>query len=248
MKFIFLLLNLAIFTSVYAQKVTLSGTVVSNNIPLENVNIVNFSTSEVTNSKTNGAFSLTINMGDTLKISYLGMETILRVINQRELQNPKQTFNMVVVSSKLDEVKINTIDAVSLGIIPKKVKPLTSNERKFASESKINSIDLIGLGFRLELVPILNAINGRTKELRNNIKIEKKEAVINHLKFNYSEYLLSKLKLTEDEQLLQFYYYLVDLKGIEIEVYNQNIKQVNFFLVNKYVEFQNLINANSLKP
>lgn len=119
MKFIFLLLNLAIFTSVYAQKVTLSGTVVSNNIPLENVNIVNFSTSEVTNSKTNGAFSLTINMGDSLKISYLGMETILRVINQRELENPKQTFNMVVVSSKLDEVKINTIDAISLGIFQK---------------------------------------------------------------------------------------------------------------------------------
>lgn len=247
MKLILLFFNLAILTSVYAQKGTLNGTVVSNKIPLENVNIANISTSEVTNSTTNGGFSLTIKVGDTLKLSYLGMETILRVINQRDLESPKKTFSMSVVSSRLEEVRINTIDAVSLGIIPQKVKPLTSNERKFASESKINSIDLIGLGFRLELVPIVNAINGRTKELKNNIKLEKKEAIISHLKFYYTDYLMSKLKLTEDEKLIQFYYYLVDIKGVENEIYNQNTSQVNFYLFNKYMELQELIQETTPK-
>lgn len=240
MKTVFIILNFLICTSVFSQKVTLFGNVSSNKIPLENVNITNISTSDVTNSNQNGEFSIIVKAGDTLMLTYLGMETVTKVISKLEIEDPKLTFNMIVIASKLEEVKITTIDAVSLGIIPKRVKPLTSNERKFASESKINSIDLIELGFRLELVPILNAINGRTKELKNNIQIEKKEAIISHLKYNYSDYLATKLKLKDDEKLMQFYYYLVDLKGIENEVYNQNTAQVNFFLFNKYLEFQDL--------
>ena len=241
MKIVFTILNFLICTCVFSQKVNLSGNVISNKIPLENVNIINVSTSEATNSNQMGEFSLIVKLADTLTLTYLGMETIIKVINQRDLESPKLTFNMVVVSSKLDEVKINTIDAVSLGIIPKRVKPLTSNERKFVGESEINSVNLTGFfGFGIGLVPLINAINGRTKELKNNIQLEKKEAIISHLKFNYTDYLTSKLKLKDDEILIQFYYYLVDLKGIESEVYNQNTAQVNFFLFNKYLEFKDL--------
>ncbi len=240
MKNILYLYLFLIFSSAFAQKGTLKGMVLFEKFPLENVNVSNLATSILATTDVTGEFSLFVKLGDTLQLNFLGMETIKRVVDQRDFELAKMTFNMIMASSKLDEVKINTIDAVSLRIIPKKVKPLTVNERKFASESKINSIDLIKLGFRLELVPILNAINGRTKELKNNIKIEKKEAMITHLKTNYSDYLLSKLKLTEGEKLVQFYYYLVDLKGIENEVYNQNTAQVNFYLFNKYMEFQEL--------
>ncbi len=233
------------FGSTFAQKVALNGTVLFDNIPLENVNVVNLTTSKSATTDDKGVFVLFVNLGDSLQLNYLGMETIHRLINQNDFDTAKMTFTMKMASSALDEVKINAIDAVSLGIIPKKVKPLTSNERKFVGESEINSVNLTGFfGFGIGLIPLINAVNGRTKELKNNIKIEKKEAVINHLKLNYSEFLTAKLKLTEDEKLIQFYYYLVDLNGIENEVYNQNTAQVNFFLFNKYLEFQELNTAS----
>ena len=241
MKNIFCFMTFFVFVNAFSQKNNLNGNVLFEKLPLENVNIVNISTSNFTISDSKGEFSLVVKVRDTIELNYLGLETITKVINELEIDSPKLTFNMSVISSKLEEVKISTIDAVSLGIITKRVKPLTSNERKFVGESEINSVNLTGFfGLGIGLVPLINALNGRTKELKNNIIIEKKQALLTHLKINYSEYLTTKLKLTEDEKLVQFLYYLVDVKGIEHEVYKQNTAQVNFYLFNKYMEFQEL--------
>lgn len=144
MKYIFCLFSFLLFGSAFAQKVTLNGTVLFQRFPLENVNVFNISTSEFTTSNSNGEFRLIIKLGDSLQLNYLGMETIQRIVNQQDFEKAKMIFNMNMASSRLEEVKINTIDAVSLGIIPKKVKPLTSNERKFVGESEINSVNLTG--------------------------------------------------------------------------------------------------------
>ena len=242
MRSIFFLVTFLFFGSAFAQNVTLTGTVLFEKRSLENVNVLNSSTSEFTVTNSGGEFTIIVNLGDAVQIQYLGMETIQRVVNQQDLEKAKMIITMNMASSTLQEVRINTIDAVSLGIIPKRVKPLTSNERKFIGESEINSVNLTGLfGLGIGLVPLINAINGRTKELKNNIKIEKKEALLIHLKLKHSDYLMTKLKLTEEESLTQFYYFLVDIKNIENEVYNQNTAQVNFYLFNKYMEFQELL-------
>lgn len=243
MSKIYFVFTLLFLTTAVAQKVYFKGTVIFEKVPLENVNALNISTSDFTVSNEMGEFTLIVGLGDTLQLNYLGMNPINKVIDRSALEKAKMTFFMTNFSSSLDEVRINTIDAFSLGIIPKRVKPLTVNERRFKSESEINSANLTGFfGLGIGLDPILNAINGRTKELKNNLAIERKQAILKHLKLNYSEYLIAKLENTDDEKLLQFYYYLIDLNEIEKEVYSLNTEQVNFYLFNKYVEFQQLLN------
>lgn len=90
----------------------------------------------------------------------------------------------------------------------------------------------------MPLDPILNSINGRTKQLKKNIEIEKKEAVLNYLKMNYHGYINKDLKLTNEEDVNQFYYFLVDMKDVVESIHDKNDLKIKFFLCNAFIDFK----------
>jgi hypothetical protein len=111
---------------------------------------------------------------------------------------------LVTLSSKtidLNEVIINTntITAEKIGIIPENQKKYTPAERRLKTAGDFKPIHLLSiLGGTLPLDPIINKISGRTKRLKKELEIEKKERLLSQLKslFNDDFYVIN-LKISK---------------------------------------------------
>ncbi|MGA9590112.1 MAG: hypothetical protein WBV11_09805 [Salegentibacter sp.] len=77
------------------------------------------------------------------------MQDLLKFITPEELQQQPLLFEMLQKPEELEEVVLNRhseINAVALGIIPKKIKTLTTNERRLrtAGDFKLVPIGTFG--------------------------------------------------------------------------------------------------------
>ncbi len=245
MKNVVVLFSFLIYNTIYCQDIRLiKGYVTFDDIPLESVNVKNISTNDYTVTDGKGIFYLNSKVGDTLFFTYLGMKNLKRIIITNDVLKSTLSINMEEYSTKLEEVVIadySKINAVSLGIIQKKIKPLTVNERRLKTAGDFKPIQLLGLlGGSMQLDPIFNALNGKTKQMKKNIEIEKKEAILNYLKMNYHEYIKNDLKMTNEEDLGRFYYFLVDRKDIVENIHDRNDLKIKFFLSYAVIEYKKL--------
>lgn len=230
------------FAKTYSQQVSkISGYVLFDSIPLEKVIVKNISRNNYTLTDNNGFFYINSKIGDTLTISYLGMKPVTKIIGNNEIMSSYERIYMEENSIKLKEIIIDNnpkINAVSLGIIPNERKKLSPNERKLKTAGDFKPIHLLSiLGGQLKIDPILNAINGRTKQLKKNIQVEKKEKMLNYLRLNYHNYIVENLKLP-NEEISQFYYYVIELEGTEENINSNNDLKIKFFLSNALFEFK----------
>ncbi|MEM0576781.1 carboxypeptidase-like regulatory domain-containing protein [Flavobacterium polysaccharolyticum] len=173
------------------QKETmLSGTIFLNNKEIEGIFIKNENSNETTNSDANGRFAIKCQLGDILNFSSINAETKRKKITKSEYQTNSL---MVIMTSKtidLNEVIINnnTITAEKLGVIPENQKKYTPAERRLKTAGDFKPIHLLSiLGGTLPLDPIINKISGRTKRLKKELEIEKKEHLFNRLKTLYKD-------------------------------------------------------------
>lgn len=179
--------------------------------------------------------------GDTLLLTYVGMEDLIAFIKEEDLKKIPLKFNMKESSMELKEVMLDEtseINVVSLGIIPKKIEKLSMNERRLRTAGDFKPIHLLGLlGGSLEIDPILNAINGRTKRLKRNIKYEEKERNKAFLEINYTEYMQEEMSLSEHEMNLLINEVIEDdeLKNVMAA---GNELQVQFFLIDRWFKLK----------
>ena len=92
---------------------------------------------------------------------------------------------MTAKSIDLKEVIINEhpeITAENIGVIPYGQKKYTPAERKLYTAGDFKPIHLLGLlGGTLAVDPIINKINGKSKKLKKEIEVEKKESYLKQL-------------------------------------------------------------------
>ncbi|MCY1217178.1 hypothetical protein D9M72_290800 [compost metagenome] len=138
---------------------------------------------------------------------------------------------MVPKTNQLDEVVIteySNINAVDLGILSKPAKVYTPAERKLKTATDLNLS--IGFGAIFSLDPIINAISGRTKNLKNQLKVERKELLIKRFQELYEDdYLINTLKIPS-ENVKGFQYYAIENAQFIKELNNKNKQMMNFLL------------------
>ncbi len=142
---------------------------------------------------------------------------------------------------ELNEVKIrpnSQLSAYSLGIISKPVKTPTQYERQLLTAGDFKPIHLLGLlAGSLQVDPILNAINGKTKRLKKYIQIEKQQRHQEYLEKNFQDFLSEKLKITE-EHFGSFVIYLCKDKNIVDLIEMKNFAELEFRITDKWYEFK----------
>lgn len=229
-------------TAAYSQEIAyLEGIVVNGNSQVQDVHIKNISNAEAITTNEEGAFKIKAKIGDSLVISHIAMKESMIVIRRSYLESKPFIFEMNNHMIELDEVKINqyaNIDAVSLGIIPKKLKKLTPNERKLYTAGDFKLIHLLTLlGGSLEIDPIINKISGRTKRIKKYIEIDRKRDNIHFLKTNYYEYMINNLELS-DEDIGLFLYYLVDQHKLQNLIDQNQDAKLKFFICDSWIKFK----------
>lgn len=210
----------------------------------QGVHIINLMNEKETVSDSQGAFSIEAKPDDLLVFSANHLDYMRKIIEISDYETAVLVIEMTSKINELDEVEVKNyshINAENLGITDG-VKTYTPAERKLKTAGDFKPIHLLSiLGGCLDVDPILNAINGRTKRLKEEIKIEKKEKYLSKLEDLYEQdFYTEKLKINAD-YVDGFKYYLIDNDAFIVVLDRSNEAQISFLMSQLSVEYNNLI-------
>ena len=222
----------------------LDGNILVKDATPQGVHIINLMNEKETDSDSKGAFSILAKPDDLLVFSASHLDYMRKIVETSDYNSDQITVDMTSKINQLDEVEVKNyshINAESLGIT-NGVKTYTPAERKLQTAGDFKPIHLLGiLGGSLPLDPILNAINGRTKRLKEEIKIEKKEQYLSKLDVLYdADFYTQKLKINADF-VDGFKYYLLENDSFIATLDKSNDVEIIFSMSQLSAEYNNLI-------
>lgn len=228
--FLFCLFSLA----TYAQDTSLRGKITDGEKPLAAAHILNLSQRLQTISNEAGLFEIPANVSDTLVVSFLGYGNFSMQVNEEHLLKEELSIVMTPDGIALDEVTLEynkSMDAVALGLITKRPKQLSTNERKLEEAGDFKAIQLLGIvGGGVPIIPMINKITGRTKKLKERVAVENENKLKEYLKYHYSPFCHKTLGL-EGPMIDRFLYYAV-INGSWDDLYpNGRKEQFQFRLI-----------------
>lgn len=185
----------------YSQT-TIKGKVVVKEQSAEGIHVVNLVSEKATITNEKGEFTIETNEDDLLVFSAVHLNYWRKSISANDIKNSLIEVEMTVKEQKLDEVVVTEytkINAQDLGIIDYKPKSYTSAERKLRP-AQLKTIDLINFNsFLIPLNPLLYWVTGRTKLLKGELEIEKKELLLKKLNEWYeNEFYTNQLNIPEE--------------------------------------------------
>ncbi len=193
----FLLLFISSFLC-QSQMQTLKGKIVSNYNDLQGINIENSTQKKSYVSEKQGYFSFNAKIGDTLNFSAVQFKGVQLVLKKENFTQELFFVPLEVMTNYLKEVLVTKEkNGYEMGILGKKAKEFTPAERKLNTASNFYPSATVGSmsGGSLGLDPILNWISGRTKMLKNELKVEKKEIALQKINNLFEEdYFIKVLK------------------------------------------------------
>jgi hypothetical protein len=215
-----------IFGQIAGEKL-LHGKIIVESGNVGGVTIINLVNEKTAISDGNGDFFILAKAEDLLVFSSVNLEYYRKIIEAEDLKPDVLTIKMTAKITELEEVIVNKhpqINAVSLGISPKGIKQYTPAERKLAtaSSAKLNPQGLD---------PLINAISGRTKMLKKELEVEKKERLLAYIGALFDdEYYTQTLKIPAN-YIKGFQYYCVEEEEFATSLRSKNKAMIKLLIV-----------------
>jgi hypothetical protein len=240
-----------IFHTIFGQELVdkpLRVKITIDSISANGINVVNLNNKETTTTDSKGELSILAKAKDVLILSALNLETYKRIIGSDDMETGTIAIKMYPAVTKLNEVIVNnkSLNVLSLGIVTKAPVTYTTAERRLQTAGDFKPIMLLGLlGGSMELDPLLNMINGRTKRLKKLVVVEKKESNIKLISELYdAEYFTSELKIPSNN-VAGFKYYIVENENFKKVLESKNEPQISFYITALAEEFKTLLNSKN---
>ena len=228
------------------QEVEIIGKVISED-NVENVHVLNKTSKHFTITNSEGKFKMRVKLKDTL--TFISLQHIQKqlVITEEIISIKKVTVLLQERINELNEIvlgKILTGDIGSdvktfegepqlnfydVGIPGYKGKPKTQNERRLHEATT-------GAGI-VPLNPILNAISGRTKQLKKRIKLEAISELLDRIISTLADDFLS-LHPLEPERQMDFFYFCSEDINFQERCKNKSDVEIFEYLKEKYDQYQ----------
>lgn len=223
----------------------IKGKIIANTSDLDGIYIFNKNTSGATVTEKNGYFQINASVGDSLFISAVNLKSIKVKLKTDDFSEKLFFVKMEVVSFQLDEVVIDeykNINSVSLGILSKPAKVYTPAERRLRAAGELHwySPLLIPVG-GMSIDGMLNAISGRTKMLKKELVVERKEFMLQKINNYFEEsYFIEILKIPPDF-IKGFQYYIVEDDKFARALKEKNKVLARFYMNELAVKYLELI-------
>ncbi|WP_417855309.1 hypothetical protein [Xanthomarina gelatinilytica] len=212
-KFLFLLLMLC-FQTIISQTVEITGKVTTTS-DAENIHVINKTAQVFTSTNAFGSFKISAKLNDTLQFTSIQYKIKEVVVNATIILEKALEVHLEELTYALDEVVVGRILSGDLtqDIADVEGSPVTAKQLgipsyqgklKTQSERKLNEATTGG-GF-IPLFPIINAITGRTKQLKNQIKLERKDDLLDDVRKRTETILFSNARLSETLRTDFFYF------------------------------------------
>lgn len=223
----------------------IAGKILVKNATPSGVHIINLVNENEVISDEKGEFKILAKVDDLLVFSSLTLDYQRKIIEVEDYNNGFITMEMTAKINQLEEVEIihyNKINAVDLGILSKKPKVYTPAERRLENAGVFRPTDILLIPFGgMPIEPLLNAISGRTKQLKKELQIERKEfAILKIGDLLPNEYFVSQLKIPKD-YVKAFQYYCVEKKDFISVLKSKNKTLIAFKMSELAVEYNRLL-------
>lgn len=247
---LFFLLFAVYLQTAFSQTVEITGKVTTM-LDVENIHVINKTAQVFTTTNAFGNFKISVKLNDTLQFTSIQHKLKEVVVDASIIIDKELEVHLEELTYALDEVVVGRMLTGDLLIDASRVEgePITAKKLgipsyqgklKTQSERKLNEATTGG-GF-IPLFPIINAITGRTKQLKNQIKLERKDDLLYDIRIKLEPLLFSDETLPENVRTDFFYfcsedeYFIVRCKGksdLEIleflkeklEQYKSNLKK-----------------------
>lgn len=245
----------------FAQLKTLKGLVIATD-DVEGIHILNKTLAEYTITNSDGSFEILTKANDTLLISGLKYQIKQVKVTQAILSKNKLIVFLNEKVTQLDEVVIGTlftgnlgsdlnnlnvkakINAKDLGIPGYYGKPKTLNERKLADADAGPMINFGGLVSSVNIHKLLNKISGRTKKLKAQVALDRKDKCRMQIKKEYQNYIFKDEKLSEGQQAEYFYFCMED-NMFDAICKTQDFNTMEQFLFRKLKTYKSNLKLNT---
>ncbi|MEZ4854921.1 MAG: carboxypeptidase-like regulatory domain-containing protein [Gelidibacter sp.] len=235
-KYLYFIIGFFYFENV-ASQTSVQGKIFGTD-EVEGIHVINKTESKFTITNSNGEFTIPVKLYDTLVFSGVSYKLKEVLINETTIKAKTLTVYLEEQINALDEVVIGkiltgqldsdienldakrAINFYDLGIPGYVGKPKTQSERRLNEATTGGGI--------VPLNPLINAISGRTKMLKNQIKLEKQDVCMNKIKSDFSDLLFQNDSLDEASQAEFFYYVSEDEQFSVLCKLNQGIKTLEF--------------------
>lgn len=191
---IFLTFLISVQTNAQVNRTQIQGKVHSNNLVLENVNVVNKSSRKGTVTDQQGNFKLFAKKNDTIQFSNIQYQTKIIILKDKHLINTLLNINLIEKTNELQEVVIQNM-AKKLGLPNASKKPLEPTERKLNYINKGGNIDKVYAwvtGNRKRLEILQQRLDEDKKQLDNTVNIQ---LIRNHFT---DDFFINTIKISKE--------------------------------------------------
>jgi hypothetical protein len=224
------------------ERMPLSGKVISDGNGIGSVFVINKATGAETKTNGSGSFMLSSKVGDILVV-YSPRVTIREfAVSEQSFKEVPYLIEVETSSLELEEVVVDgsSITSEKLGIVPAGQKRYTPAERKLYTAGDFKPVMLVGLLFgSMPLDTVINAINGRTKRMKELVALEKREMLLGKLENIYAaSEITSNFKIPE-EHVNGFLYFVIEDKEVAAFIDGKNESMAKFRITElsrKYLE------------
>ncbi|MCL6268320.1 carboxypeptidase-like regulatory domain-containing protein [Flagellimonas myxillae] len=255
LTFLFFLLSFSLFAQQTGTKQLRGRVYSSSNKDVVGVVVQNISSQNAVITDMDGNFSIRVRLRDTLAISAVQFQRKLVVVNEMVYNTsfitvPLEEFvnelREVVVTpynlsgdldQDLDQLQLEKdVSAEALGLPNAHAKIPTQSERKLqqATAGKFN----VGMILTPPLDPLINAITGRTKMLKNRVKVDKTYARTQRVQGFYADSLISSNLKIPVEKIEDFMYFCEVDEEFQQTVDSHDKLKIWDFMVGKSREYR----------
>lgn len=214
--FISIIFTFFLISITQAQSVEIKGKVLVDDDDIEGIHIINITASKFTITKENGDFTIPAKLNDTIIFSAIKYKPKKIMVNADMIKSKILNVYLTELVNQLDEVivgKVLTGDLMldvensdakrdinfyDLGISGYTGKPFTLSENRLREATTGGGI--------VPLNPLLNYLSGRTKQLKNQVKIERLNECMDGIKSNLSDVFFDYNELGESYRSEFFYF------------------------------------------
>lgn len=231
MKSTLLFLFLLIFIKSYAQ-VKLKGTIDAKGASVENIHVSNLTNENFTISKADGTFDIDANEDDILTFHAIHLEFWRQSVKAKDIACACLRIQMTPKVYELEGVEVTEytkINAVTLGIVSPNIIRRTQAERRLYTATSGGGL--------IALDPIINAITGRTRMLKNELAIEQLERLESKVFESLeSDFFSSNLNIHPDYHI-GFVRLVIHDVLVEQAIQKNEIERLKFLLKDQAIFF-----------
>lgn len=250
--YLFFLFFLLLFQKVASQSVEISGKV-SSKTDVENIHIINKTSKFFTVTNQTGNFNISGKLNDTIVFSSIQYKQKDVVITE-EIILSKTIF--VTLEEQINELDEVTVGKILTGDLNMDVNSIEGNPPinfydvgipgytgKIATQSERRLHEATSGGGFIPLNPILNAISGRTKMLKEQIRFEEKENLLHKIKTTLSKDFFIVYELDESLKT-DFFYFCQEDPNFNLRCKNKSDIEIFEFLKEKWIEYKQNMSSN----